>query len=71
MTQITSQPSLVILDRDGVINEDSDQYIKTADEWQPIPGSINAIGRLKAKKFHLLLRQINQGLQEGILAMVH
>lgn len=37
---------LVILDRDGVINEDSDQYIKSVDEWRPIPGSIEAIARL-------------------------
>ncbi len=39
-------PKVVILDRDGVINIDSDLYIKSADEWQLIPGSIEAIGRL-------------------------
>ena len=38
--------SLVILDRDGVINYDSDSYIKSPDEWQAIPGSIEAIARL-------------------------
>ncbi|MBK2123691.1 D-glycero-beta-D-manno-heptose 1,7-bisphosphate 7-phosphatase [Fangia hongkongensis] len=65
MTQITSQPSLVILDRDGVINEDSDQYIKTADEWQPIPGSINAIGRLKAKKIPLAVATNQSGIARG------
>ena len=37
---------LVILDRDGVINFDSDQYIKSPTEWRPIPGSIEAIARL-------------------------
>ncbi|MDX1491346.1 MAG: D-glycero-beta-D-manno-heptose 1,7-bisphosphate 7-phosphatase [Pseudohongiellaceae bacterium] len=37
---------LVILDRDGVINQDSDDYIKSAEEWQPIPGSIEAIAAL-------------------------
>lgn len=37
---------LVILDRDGVINQDSDAYIKSVDEWLPIPGSIAAITRL-------------------------
>jgi D-glycero-D-manno-heptose 1,7-bisphosphate phosphatase len=36
----------VILDRDGVINHDSDDYIKSADEWLPIPGSLEAIARL-------------------------
>ena len=35
-------PKLVILDRDGVINQDSDDYIKSADEWIPIPGSLEA-----------------------------
>jgi D-glycero-D-manno-heptose 1,7-bisphosphate phosphatase len=33
---------LVILDRDGVINVDSDSYIRTPHDWQPIPGSIDA-----------------------------
>jgi len=37
---------LVILDRDGVINFDSDAYIKSVDEWQPIPGSIESIAAL-------------------------
>ena len=35
--------NLVILDRDGVINQDSDEFIKSADEWLPIPGSLEAI----------------------------
>ena len=37
---------LAILDRDGVINQDSDSYIKGPDEWRPIPGSLEAIARL-------------------------
>ncbi|MDC1433763.1 D-glycero-beta-D-manno-heptose-1,7-bisphosphate 7-phosphatase, partial [Burkholderiales bacterium] len=37
---------IVILDRDGVINFDSDQYIKTPSEWKPIPQSLEAIARL-------------------------
>ena len=37
---------LVILDRDGVINEDSDAFVKTLEEWIPIDGSIDAIARL-------------------------
>ncbi len=40
-------PKMIILDRDGVINQDSDDYIKSADEWIPIPGSLEAINRLK------------------------
>jgi D-glycero-D-manno-heptose 1,7-bisphosphate phosphatase len=38
--------SLVLLDRDGVINEDSPEYIKRPSEWSPIPGSLDAIARL-------------------------
>lgn len=38
--------TLIVLDRDGVINHDSDDYIKSVDEWQPIDGSIEAIARL-------------------------
>ena len=41
----------IILDRDGVINEDSDQFIKHPDEWQPIEGSLEAIARLKQAGF--------------------
>jgi len=37
---------LIVLDRDGVINEDSDAYVKSLAEWIPIPGSIEAIARL-------------------------
>jgi D-glycero-D-manno-heptose 1,7-bisphosphate phosphatase len=37
---------LIILDRDGVINEDSDTFIKSPDEWVPIPGSLEAMARL-------------------------
>ena len=44
---------LVILDRDGVINEDSDGFIKTPDEFIPIPGSLEAIARLKQAGYHV------------------
>ena len=37
---------LVVLDRDGVINYDSDKFVKNPDEWRPIPGSLEAIARL-------------------------
>jgi D-glycero-D-manno-heptose 1,7-bisphosphate phosphatase len=38
---------LILLDRDGVINFDSPDYVKSPDEWRPIPGSLHAIARLK------------------------
>ena len=36
------QTKLVILDRDGTINQDSDDYVKSADEWTPLPGALEA-----------------------------
>ena len=43
---------LIILDRDGVINYDSDQFIKSPNEWKPLPGSLEAIrpGNPKSKR---------------------
>ena len=45
----------VILDRDGVINEDSDAYIKSPEEWMPIPGSLEAIELLTLKGFRIVV----------------
>ncbi len=50
---------LIILDRDGVINYDSKDYIKSPDEWTPIPGSLEAIARLN-KAGHLVVVATNQ-----------
>ena len=46
---------LVILDRDGVINRDSEQFIKSPDEWRPIPGSLEAIARLNHAGFRVVV----------------
>ena len=52
---------LIVLDRDGVINYDSDDYIKTVDEWIPLPGSLEAIVRLnKVRGMCRLLREDRQ-----------
>lgn len=56
---------LVILDRDGVINFDSDNYIKTVDEWQPIPGSIEAIASLSKAGFDVCIATNQSGLARG------
>ncbi|UVE17827.1 D-glycero-beta-D-manno-heptose 1,7-bisphosphate 7-phosphatase [Pseudomonas sp. LS44] len=56
---------LVILDRDGVINEDSDAYIKTVDEWIPIPGSIAAIARLSKAGWTVAVATNQSGLARG------
>lgn len=51
LRRTTLKMKLIILDRDGVINYDSKNYIKNLDEWQPIPGSIEAIAKLKKKNY--------------------
>jgi D-glycero-D-manno-heptose 1,7-bisphosphate phosphatase len=53
---------LVILDRDGVINQDSDAYIKAPDEWHPIDGSIEAIARLSAAGFDVAIATNQSGV---------
>lgn len=56
---------LVILDRDGVINEDSDDYIKSLDEWKPLPGSIGAIARLSRAGYKVAVATNQSGLARG------
>ncbi len=55
----------VILDRDGVINHDSDEYIKTVDEWQPIDGAIAAITALKRKGYIVAVASNQSGVGRG------
>ncbi len=57
---------LVVLDRDGVINRDSDAYVKSADEWQPLPGSIDAIARLCEAGFTVTVASNQSGLARGL-----
>lgn len=56
---------LVILDRDGVINHDSPEYIKSADEWVAIDGSIDAIARLYRAGFTVVVATNQAGLAKG------
>jgi D-glycero-D-manno-heptose 1,7-bisphosphate phosphatase len=58
--------NLVILDRDGVINQDSDEFIKSADEWLPIPGSLEAIGRLNQNGFRVVIASNQSGIGRGL-----
>ena len=53
---------LVILDRDGVINQDSDEFIKSPDEWVPIPGSLAAIGKLSSAGFEVAVATNQSGI---------
>lgn len=57
---------LVILDRDGTINFDSDQYIKSPAEWQPIPGSLEAIARLTQAGYRLVVATNQSGIARGL-----
>jgi D-glycero-D-manno-heptose 1,7-bisphosphate phosphatase len=59
---------LIILDRDGVINQDSDAYIKTADEWRPIPGSIDAIVRLFRSGYKIVIATNQSGIGRGFFS---
>ena len=60
---------LVILDRDGVINHDSDQYIKSPAEWRPIAGSIEAIARLNQNGFRVAVATNQSGIGRGLFDM--
>jgi len=60
---------LIVLDRDGVINFDSDQYIKTPEEWKPIPGSLSAIARLNQHGFRVVVSTNQSGIGRGLFGM--
>jgi D-glycero-D-manno-heptose 1,7-bisphosphate phosphatase len=60
---------LVILDRDGVINYDSDAYIKSPEEWKPIPGSLEAIVRLNQAGYRVVLATNQSGIGRGLFEM--
>ena len=60
---------LVILDRDGTINQDSDQYIKSPAEWKPIPGSLEAIARLTQGGWRIAVATNQSGLSRGLFDM--
>ena len=56
---------LIILDRDGVINHDSAEYIKSVDEWQAIPGSLQAISNLSRNGYRIVVATNQAGLARG------
>ncbi len=60
---------LVILDRDGVINFDSDDYIKSPSDWRPIPGSLEAIARLNQHGYHVAVATNQAGISRGLFDM--
>ena len=60
---------LIILDRDGVINVDSDQFIKRPEEWKPIVGSLEAIARLNQAGYRVVVATNQSGVGRGLFDM--
>ncbi|MBL8496592.1 D-glycero-beta-D-manno-heptose 1,7-bisphosphate 7-phosphatase [Nitrosomonas sp. JL21] len=60
---------LIILDQAGVINQSSDTFIKTPEEWKPIPGSLEAIGRLTHAGYRVVIATNQSGIGRGLLDM--
>jgi D-glycero-D-manno-heptose 1,7-bisphosphate phosphatase len=60
---------LVILDRDGVINLDSEHYIKSPEEWKPIAGSLEAIARFTQTGFRVVVATNQSGVGRGLFDM--
>jgi D-glycero-D-manno-heptose 1,7-bisphosphate phosphatase len=60
---------LIILDRDGVINEDSAEYIKSPTEWQPIRGSLAAIAQLHRAGWHVVVATNQSGIARKLFSL--
>lgn len=60
---------LAILDRDGVINVDSEAYVKSPAEWMPIPGSLEAIARLSHAGWRVVIASNQSGLARGLFSV--
>lgn len=65
----TRHVKLIVLDRDGTINHDSDQFIKSPDEWRPIPGSLEAIARLNHAGYRVVVATNQSGIGRGLFDM--
>jgi D-glycero-D-manno-heptose 1,7-bisphosphate phosphatase len=60
---------LIVLDRDGVINHDSDQFIKSPEEWRALPGSLEAIARLNQAGYRVVVATNQSGVGRGLFGM--
>ena len=65
----TRAAKLIILDRDGVINYDSDQFIKSPEEWRAVPGSLEAIARLNHAGYRVVVATNQSGIGRGLFDM--
>ncbi|MGI9322397.1 MAG: D-glycero-beta-D-manno-heptose 1,7-bisphosphate 7-phosphatase [Pseudomonadales bacterium] len=61
--------NFVILDRDGVVNLDSPKYIKSPDEWRPVPGSLEAIALLTQEGYEVYVATNQSGVARGLLSL--
>ena len=66
MTHPKPTKGLVVLDRDVVINQDSSAFVKSAEEWLPLPGSINAVARLSSAGYLVAVASNQSGLARGL-----
>lgn len=57
---------LIVLDRDGTINQDSDDFVKSPEEWLPLPGALEAIARLNHAGWHVVIASNQSGLGRGL-----
>ena len=57
---------LLILDRDGVVNKESTDFVKSPDEWQPLPGSLDAISRLTHADYRIVIATNQSGIARGL-----
>ena len=62
------RPRLILLDRDGVVNAESPEFIKTEDEWIALPGSLSAIARLQAAQFDVAVCTNQSGVGRGLFS---
>lgn len=60
---------LVILDRDGTINADRDDYVKSPEEWEPLPGALEAMARLHHGGWHVVVATNQSGIGRGLFDM--
>jgi D-glycero-D-manno-heptose 1,7-bisphosphate phosphatase len=60
---------LVILDRDGVINQDRDDFVKNTMEWQPLPRSLEAIANLTQAGWRVVVATNQSGIGRGLFDM--
>ncbi len=60
---------LIVLDRDGVINQDSDAFVKSPDEWIALPGSLAAIARLSQAGYTVVVASNQSGVARGLFDM--